>query len=48
MPLVSTGVSTVLPPEKLRWVGFGHVEADESGSMNDWLAVAVDLIRSGS
>lgn len=39
-PLVSAGVSTVLPPESLRWISFGHVEADESGSMNDWLAVA--------
>lgn len=39
-PLVATGVSRVLAPETLRWVSFGHVEADESGSMNDWLAVA--------
>lgn len=39
-PLVSAGVSKVLPPESLRWVSFGHVEADESGSMNDWLAIA--------
>ncbi|MGQ0832828.1 MAG: MBL fold metallo-hydrolase [Microthrixaceae bacterium] len=39
-PLVAAGVAKVLPPETLRWVGFGHVEADESGSMNDWLGVA--------
>jgi hypothetical protein len=39
-PLVSAGVSKVLPAETLRWVSFGHVEADESGSMNDWLAIA--------
>lgn len=39
-PLVSNAVSTVLPPETLRWVTFGHLEADESGSMNDWLALA--------
>ena len=39
-PLVSAGVSKVLPPETLRWVSFGHVEADESGSLNDWLAIA--------
>ena len=38
--LVSEGVSTVIPSESLRWVSFGHVEADESGSMNDWLAIA--------
>lgn len=39
-PLVSAGVSKVLPAETLRWISFGHVEADESGSMNDWLALA--------
>lgn len=39
-PLVSAGVSKVLPPETLRWVSFGHVEADECGSMNRWLATA--------
>ena len=39
-PLVSAGVSKVLPVETLRWVSFGHVEADESGSMNDWLVIA--------
>lgn len=39
-PLVSAAVSKVLPAETLRWVSFGHVEADESGSMNDWLAIA--------
>jgi flavorubredoxin len=39
-PLVRDGVARVLPPETLRWVAFGHVEADESGSMNEWLALA--------
>jgi flavorubredoxin len=39
-PLVSQAVSTVIACESLRWVSFGHVEADESGSMNDWLAIA--------
>ena len=39
-PLVSAGVSKVVPAETLRWVSFGHVEADECGSMNEWLAVA--------
>ena len=39
-PLVSAGVAKVLPAESLRWVSFGHVEADECGSMNDWLALA--------
>lgn len=39
-PLVSAGVAKILLPEKLRWISFGHVEADECGSMNDWLAIA--------
>jgi flavorubredoxin len=39
-PLVRDAVARILPPESLRWITFGHVEADECGSMNDWLAVA--------
>jgi flavorubredoxin len=41
-PSVSAAVATVVAPESLRWIGFGHVEADESGSMNEWLALAPD------
>lgn len=39
-PLVRAAVSQVVRPEDLRWITFGHVEADECGSMNDWLALA--------
>jgi len=39
-PLVRTAVARILPPERLRWITFGHYEADESGAMNEWLAVA--------
>jgi len=39
-PLVKDAMTKVLPPESLRWISFGHVESDESGSMNDWLAIA--------
>jgi flavorubredoxin len=39
-PLVSEAVSRVMPVEQLRWITFGHVEADECGSMNQWLAAA--------
>ncbi len=39
-PLVSEAVATVLPVERLRWITFGHVESDECGSMNQWLAAA--------
>jgi len=38
--LVSAAVARVLPVERLRWIAFGHVEADECGSMNQWLASA--------
>jgi flavorubredoxin len=33
-------VSTVIPVETLRWVRFGHWEADESDALNEWLAAA--------
>lgn len=39
-PLVADAVGRVLPVERLRWISFGHVEADECGSMNQWLAAA--------
>lgn len=39
-PLVSAAVARIMPLERLRWISFGHVESDESGSMNDWLAAA--------
>ena len=39
-PLVAEAVATVVPVESLRWITFGHVEADECGSMNMWLTAA--------
>ena len=40
-PVVKQAVEHVLGDvTKLRWVGFSHCEADESGSLNDWLRVA--------
>lgn len=40
-PLVRDAVVHVLGSiERLRWVGFSHVEADESGALNEFLAVA--------
>jgi flavorubredoxin len=39
-PLVSGEVSHVSPAESVRWISFGHAEADESGSMNEWLSLA--------
>ena len=37
---VSRVVATVVSLERLRWISFGHVESDECGSMNRWLAAA--------
>jgi flavorubredoxin len=39
-PLVSEAVGRIIPVDSLRWITFGHVESDESGSMNQWLAAA--------
>jgi flavorubredoxin len=39
-PLVSAAVARIVPVESLRWIAFGHVEADECGAMNSWLAAA--------
>lgn len=39
-PSVSQAVSSVLPLDSLRWICFGHYEADECGAMNDFLQAA--------
>ena len=37
---VSAALARILPVAKLRWISFGHVESDECGAMNQWLAAA--------
>jgi flavorubredoxin len=39
-PLVREAVASVLPVEQLRYIALSHVEADECGSLNAWLAAA--------
>jgi flavorubredoxin len=39
-PNVSEAISRVLPVASLRWITFGHVEADECGAMNLFLGAA--------
>lgn len=39
-PTVLEAVSSLIDPEKLRWIGFSHFEADECGSLNEWKRVA--------
>jgi flavorubredoxin len=43
-PSVSQAVASVVPVDELRWITFGHVEADECGAMNLWLAAAPQAI----
>jgi flavorubredoxin len=39
-PLVSAAVARIVPLHRLRWIAFGHVESDECGAMNEFLAAA--------
>ena len=41
---VREAVATVMPVERLRYVGLSHVEADECGAINLWLAAAPDAV----
>ena len=43
-PLVREAVESILPVTELRYVGFSHVEADECGSLNEWLAAAENSV----
>ncbi len=33
-------LARIIPLERLRWIAFGHFEADECGAMNEWLDAA--------
>jgi flavorubredoxin len=37
---VRDAIARVIPLDRLRWIGFGHVEADECGGLNQLLAAA--------
>jgi flavorubredoxin len=39
-PVTLEGVSSVIDPKKIRWIGFSHFESDECGALNNWLEVA--------
>lgn len=39
-PSLAEAVARLVPVETLRWVAVGHLEADECGAMNAWLAAA--------
>lgn len=37
---VREAVSSIIAPSEIRWLGFSHFEADECGSLNEWLQLA--------
>ena len=39
-PLVHEAVASIIPVERLCYIGISHVEADECGSLNEWLTAA--------
>ena len=39
-PLISEAISRIIPVNTLRYIGFSHVEADECGALNEFLALA--------
>jgi flavorubredoxin len=43
-PLVAEAIGSVLPVSRLRYVAFSHFEADECGSLNDFLAAAPSAV----
>ena len=43
-PLVSEAVASIIPVDRLRYLSFSHVEADECGSLNEWLAAAPQAV----
>jgi hypothetical protein len=39
-PLVQEAISAIIPAQTLRYIGFSHYEADECGSLNEFLELA--------
>lgn len=47
-PFVSEAISKVVPVSEIRHVGYSHFEGDESGAMNEFLAVAPHAVPFAS
>ncbi len=41
-PSVSEAVARIIDVKRLKWITFSHVEADECGSLDQWLGAAPD------
>ncbi|MDZ8092924.1 MAG: hypothetical protein RMZ42_13485 [Nostoc sp. DedQUE05] len=39
-PIVHDAVAKIIDPSQIRWISFSHFEADECGSLNEWLSIA--------
>jgi flavorubredoxin len=39
-------VSRLIAPDRLRWIAYGHFEADECGALNEWLAAAPQAVAA--
>jgi flavorubredoxin len=39
-PATRAAATRIVTPDRLRWITFGHYEADECGAMNEWLGAA--------
>jgi flavorubredoxin len=37
---ILAGLSSIIDPAKLRWIGFSHFESDECGALNEWFRIA--------
>lgn len=47
-PSTLAAIKTIVPVEKLRWIGGSHFESDEYGALNELLAVAPEASPFGS
>ncbi len=45
-PEISAAVSRIMPVERLRWVSFSHIEADECGALELWLQAAPKAVAA--
>jgi len=43
-PEIREAAERVMDLDRIRWISFGHLESDECGSMNQWLAAAPDAV----
>jgi flavorubredoxin len=43
-PQLHEAMRNIIDPKRLRWILFGHYEADECGAMNDWLRAAPNAV----